>query len=172
MEGTGNIILIGMPGSGKSTLGVVLAKMLGMRFVDLDLVIQEREGETLQETIDGRGTEEFLRIENEVLAGFECEDTVISTGGSAVYAEEGMANLASGGTVVYLFVSLDELDERLGGFDGRGVVFREGVGGTLADLYDERKPYYERYADITYDVTGTSIREAATALSKILHGTF
>lgn len=168
MQGSGNIILIGMPGSGKSTLGVVLAKMLGMRFVDLDLVIQEREGETLQETIDGRGVDEFLRIENEVLAGFDCSGTVVATGGSAVYAEEGMANLRSGGEVVYLRVTLEELAERLGELDERGVVFREGTGGSLADLYDERLPLYERYADITIDVTGNTIRENAVALKNLL----
>lgn len=168
MDGSGNIVLIGMPGSGKSTLGVVLAKMVGKRFVDLDLLIQEHEGETLQETIDMRGVDEFLKVENEVIAGLECDNSVISTGGSAIYADEGMQNLRNSGVVVYLSVALDELEERLGGFDGRGVVFREGVGSSLEDLFEERRPYYEKYAEITYDVTGKTIRQAATDLKTLL----
>ena len=164
-----NIVLIGMPGAGKSTVGVVAAKMLGKHFVDADLLIQGRFGRTLAVLIDELGPEGFIEIEGEVLCDIECEDTIVATGGSAVYSEEAMEHLKSIGTVVYLKVSVEELKERLGELAERGVVMR-GDCNSLEDLYAERLPLYERWADITISVDNTSIREAAEQLQAALQG--
>ncbi|MGI6217120.1 MAG: shikimate kinase [Coriobacteriales bacterium] len=156
-----NIVLIGMPASGKSTLGVVLAKIMNLSFADMDLSIQTHMGKTLQQIIDERGASGFLDVENSVLSNMEFSRTVIATGGSAVYSEQAMANLSQTGVVVYLKVGLDELIERIGDLDERGVVFKEGMGEDLEALFEERCPLYEKYADITVDVGGMSIRDAA-----------
>ena len=150
-----NIILIGMPGSGKSTLGVLLAKAMNYRFMDTDLLIQEREGKLLCEIIAEKGQEAFLKIEDEVNAGVAAERTVIAPGGSAVYSGRAMRHFAEIGTVIYLHVSLPELKKRLGDLTKRGVVLKEGQ--TLEELFEERRPYYERYAQITVDVTQEDI---------------
>ncbi len=142
-----NIVLIGMPGSGKSTVGVVLAKRLGYRFVDSDLVIQNKTGRLLHELIEEYGIEGFWKIENDVNASIEADSTVIATGGSAVYGDSAMSRLGENATVVYLSISYDELKERLGDLNARGVTLRPGQ--TLRDLYEERLPLYEKYADIT-----------------------
>lgn len=144
-----NIILIGMPSCGKSTVGVLLAKNLGYRFIDTDLTIQERYGKLLHEIIAERGMEGFLKLENEVCAALDADRTVISTGGSVVYGKEAMANLKSIGTVIYLKISYETLAARLGDYVHRGVVLREGY--TLKDLYRERATLYEAYADYTVD---------------------
>ncbi|MBQ9801584.1 MAG: shikimate kinase [Clostridia bacterium] len=138
-----------MPSCGKSTVGVLLAKRLGMRFLDSDLVIQEREGRLLHEIIAADGMARFLEIENEICAALEVKDTVISTGGSVVYGKEAMAHLRESGTVIYLKISYETLTRRLGDYVNRGVVLREGF--TLADLYRERAALYEQYADYTVD---------------------
>ena len=152
-QSSGNIVLIGMPGAGKSTLGVVLAKILNKQFLDADLVIQNLHGKTLQALIDERGSEGFIALENDALCGIEAHNTVVATGGSAVYSDEAMAHLARIGTVVYLEISYESLVERLGDLDERGVVLR--------GLYDERRPLYEDYADLTVDVDGLTITAAA-----------
>ena len=152
-----NIILIGMPGVGKSTVGVVLAKTLGYAFLDSDLLIQEREGLLLHEIIEKYGLERFNQIESEVNASIEAEDTVIATGGSVVYGTEAMMHLKALGTVVYLKLSYEELTERLGDLNKRGVSIRPGE--TLETLYEERIPIYERYADVTVDCEDLSIRD-------------
>ena len=139
-----NITLIGMPGAGKSSIGVVLAKVLGYQFIDSDLLIQKEEKRTLSEIIAG-----FKAIENRVNASIQVENTVIATGGSVVYCDEAMQHLKSEGVVVYLKISLELLSRRLGNLKGRGVVLKEGQ--TLASLYDERVPLYEKYADIVVD---------------------
>ncbi len=162
-----NIVLIGMPASGKSTLGVVLAKILGMQFEDLDIRIQTQMGATLQDIINERGTEGFIEVENAVLREVECEHTVLSTGGSAIYSDEAMRHLAGIGTVVYLEVPYEEIAARVGNLDVRGVVMR-GNAQTIRDLYDERLPLYEKYADITVNTTGMPIGEAATKTADIL----
>ena len=144
-----NIILIGMPGVGKSTAGVVLAKVLGYKFIDADLIIQQEEGRLLKDIIAEEGREGFLKIENRVNASIEAEQAVIATGGSVVYGAEAMAHLRSIGTVVYLKLSYETLEKRLHNIRGRGVVLKEGQ--TLRDLYLERAPLYEKYADITVD---------------------
>lgn len=157
-----NIILIGMPGSGKSTVGVVLAKVLGYQFVDSDLLIQEREGRLLSQIMEEDGIERFIEIENEVNAGIQAKHSVIATGGSAVYGGQAMEHLRKIGTVVYLQLPLKALKKRLGDLKGRGVVVREGQ--TLKELYKERVPLYEKYAHLTVDETGQSIEETLEIL--------
>ena len=142
-----NIVLIGMPSCGKSTVGVLLAKRLGMSFLDSDLLIQEREGCLLHDIIHEQGVDGFIRIENEVNAAISVSNTVISTGGSVIYGEEAMAHLRSIGKVVYLKIDFETLKERLGDYVHRGVVLPDGY--TLRDMYDERAALYERYADLT-----------------------
>lgn len=159
-----NIVLIGMPGAGKSTLGVVLAKILGYEFIDADLLIQSKLDKTLQKIIDACGPDGFIEVENEVLCTLSASRAVIATGGSAVYSDEAMNHLKSIGTVVYLRVSYEELESRLGGLHERGVVMKNGMGMSLADLYEERRPLYEKYADVTIDIDGLSVRDAARRL--------
>lgn len=159
-----NVVLIGMPGAGKSTLGVVLAKILGYEFIDADILIQSKLDKTLQKIIDACGPDGFIEVENEVLCTLETERAIIATGGSAVYSDEAMKHLRSIGTVVYLKVSYDELESRLGGLHERGVVMKNGMGMSLADLYEERIPLYESYADLTIDIDGMSVRDAARRL--------
>ncbi len=157
-----NIILIGMPGVGKSSVGVILAKELGHRFIDSDLEIQEREGRLLKEIIEDDGVDAFLRIEEDVNSSLQAQHSVIATGGSAVYSGAAMAHLSELGTVVYLKLSYDELSSRLDNLAGRGVVLR--AGQTLRDIYEERMPLYEKYADVTIDETGLDMEGTLTAI--------
>ncbi len=147
-----HIILIGMPASGKSTVGVLVAKALGYRFIDADLVIQEVEGRRLHRIIREDGIEVFLAIEERVnlsLGNPQEAPQVIATGGSAVYSEAAMARYKAVGVVVYLRLSYESVERRLGDYSHRGVAMPAGY--TLRDLYDERCALYERYADITID---------------------
>lgn len=164
INNTSNIILIGMPGAGKSTLGVVLAKILNYSFIDADLLIQSQCDKTLQKIIDACGPDGFIEVENEVLCTLSADQSVIATGGSAVYSDEAMKHLSSIGTVVYLQVSLKELENRLGGLYERGVVMKNGIGMSLNALYEERIPLYEKYAEVTIDIDGLSVRDAARQL--------
>lgn len=157
-----NIVLIGMPGVGKSTIGVILAKVLGYQFLDADLLIQKREGKLLKEIIAEVGTEGFIRIENQVNASIECSGTIIATGGSVVYGEEAMAHLKEIGTVIYLEVPFSVLERRLSDIKGRGVVLREGQ--TLYDLFMERTPLYEKYADIRISEEGLNVEQTVDFL--------
>ena len=160
-----NIILIGMPGVGKSSVGVILAKILGYRFVDSDLVIQEKEGKLLSEIIAEQGIEGFIKVEDRINASINCEKSIIATGGSAVYGEAAMKHFKEIGTVVYLKSDYETIDERLGDLKTRGVAMKEGQ--TLKDLYDERCPLYEKYADIIVDESGcSSVRETISKLLK------
>ena len=161
-----NIVLIGMPGVGKSTLGVVLAKELGFQFVDADLLIQEREKRLLKEIIAEEGVDGFLKIENDVNAGISAEKTVIATGGSVIYGSEAMEHLKEIGTVVYLKLDYETLDSRLGSLKGRGVVLRDGQ--TLKSLYDERIPLYEKYADVAVDEAGLDLEQTLAEVLKQL----
>ena len=161
-----NITLIGMPGAGKSTLGVVLAKRRGLRFVDTDLLIQEGSGKLLSEIIEHDGLQAFLDYENEVLAGLECSGHVISTGGSACYGREAMEHLKSISTVVFIDITFEEMMRRLGDLTKRGVAIREGL--TIEDVYAERHPLYEQYEDYTLHSTGMTTREAVEALDELL----
>lgn len=161
-----NIVLIGMPSCGKSTIGVVLAKSFGYRFVDSDLVIQEQTGLLLSEIIDSVGLDGFNKIENDVNASLDCHKSIIATGGSVIYGKDAMEHLKSIGTVVYLELPLDELIVRIGDLTQRGVSIK--VGQTFQDLYEERRPLYEKYADITIHCNHLSIWEIVSVLKKSL----
>ena len=160
-----NIILIGMPGAGKSTVGVVLAKRRGCRFLDSDLLIQEKYDALLHDLNTKYGTEGFLKIEEEVNASIHVKQTVIATGGSVVYGRTAMEHLGKIGTVVYLKLSCETIKDRLGDLNERGVTLRQGQ--TLEDLYAERIPLYEKYADVTVDCEKKSIREIVSELYRI-----
>lgn len=157
-----NIILIGMPGAGKSTVGVVLAKMLGYRFMDSDLVIQEKTGKLLSELIEENGDAGFIQIENDINKAIEVEKTVIATGGSAVYGKEAMEHFKETGIVVYLSVPFDEISERVGNLHKRGVV--ANGKSTIEEIFDERVSLYEKYADVVIDADEASVREVAVKI--------
>ena len=152
-----NIVLVGMPGAGKSTVGVILAKVLGMNFVDSDLLIQEQEGKLLKEIIKKEGLQGYINIENQVNKDISVENTVIATGGSVVYCTEAMEHFHYSTKVVYIKLSYDTISKRLGNIRQRGVVLRDGQ--TLLDLYKERIPLYEKYAHITIDSEGLGMEE-------------
>lgn len=152
-----NITLLGMPGAGKSTIGVLLAKALGYDFLDTDLLIQNEEGMLLREIIAQKGLDEFKKIEERVNASVCVEKTVIAPGGSVIYGEKAMRHLASISKVIYLRLSYKELQKRLGDLTKRGVVFENGQ--TLKDLYEERVPLYEKYAHVSVDADGLDIGE-------------
>lgn len=156
-----NIILTGMPGAGKSTLGIVLAKILNYDFIDADLVIQNQCDKTLQKLIDACGPEGFIEVENEILSDLVASRSIIATGGSAVYSDQAMKHMAEIGHIVYLQISYDQLVSRLSDLQERGVVLKGGIGMSLRDLYDERRPLYEKYAEITINIDDLSITAAA-----------
>lgn len=163
-----NIVLIGMPGAGKSTVGVVLAKNMGLRFLDSDICIQEQENCLLHEIITRDGLEGFLSVENRVNASLNVENSVIATGGSVIYGKEAMEHLGQIGTVIYLQLPYEEIAERLGDLAKRGVALQNGQ--TLLDLYKERVPLYEKYADITIDCHSKPIREIVAEVAKKCSG--
>lgn len=160
-----NIILIGMPGSGKSTVGVVLAKALGLRFLDVDLLIQEREGALLQQLIDDRGVERFLDLERDAICSLDCRGTVVAPGGSCVCREESIAHMQKLGTVVYLQLSLEDVAGRIHNMASRGIALSPGQ--TLADVYQYRAPLYERCAHITVPIRGQSLTETVEEVRRI-----
>lgn len=161
-----NIVLIGMPGVGKSTVGVILAKILGYKFVDTDLLIQQSEGRLLKEIIASEGVDGFTEIENRVNSRIEAEKTVIATGGSVVYGKEAMKHLSEIGTIIYLSLDYRKLRYRLGNIKNRGVVIRDGQ--RLIDLYNERVPLYEKYADIIIDENGCNIEKTINRILEAL----
>ena len=152
-----NIIFIGMPASGKSTVGVVIAKRLGYDFIDTDLLIQKQENRLLKEIIADVGNEGFLAIENQVNREVEAERAVISPGGSVIYCKEAMEHFKGIGTVVYLQVSFETINRRISNAKNRGVVLKEGQ--TLRDLYEERTTLFEKYADCIVSEEGLSLEE-------------
>jgi len=152
-----NIILIGMPAVGKSTVGVIIAKRLGYRFIDTDLLIQEETGKLLREIIAEQGRDGFLKIEDDVNSRVNVDKTVISPGGSVVYCENAMKHYKEIGKILYLKVSFDTISKRLRNAKRRGVVLRDGQ--TLEDLYNERVKLFEKYADITVVEDGFSLEE-------------
>lgn len=161
-----NIVLIGMPGVGKSTIGVILAKELGFQFLDADLLIQKQENRLLKEIIAQEGVDGFVAIENQVNASIEAEKTVIATGGSVIYGKEAMNHLQEIATVVYLRLSYEELTRRLGNLKNRGVVLRDEQ--SLKDLYEERIVLYEKYADIIVNEENKGIEETLENIIEVL----
>ncbi|MBO5103666.1 MAG: shikimate kinase [Ruminococcus sp.] len=151
-----------MPGVGKSTVGVILAKILGYKFIDTDLLIQESENRLLHEIIESDGVDGFIEIENRVNSCINTEKSVIATGGSVVYGREAMKHLSEIGTVVYLRLDYLKLKYRLGNIKNRGVVIKKGQ--RLTDLYNERTPLYEKYADIIIDENGCGIEKTVSKI--------
>ena len=162
-----NIVLIGMPGAGKSSIGVVLAKVLGFRFVDADILIQEREGRLLKDIIKEDGLDGFIQIENEVNASIQTIHTVIATGGSVIYGKEAMEHLSSIGTIVYLELNYQTIANRLGNISQRGVVLK--VGQDLAGLYEERCPLYEKYADLVINCENMDMEATLETIVEKVH---
>ncbi len=162
-----NIILIGMPAVGKSTLGVILAKTLGLQFVDTDLLIQKSQGRLLQNIIDHDGIDRFLQIEESVISDLELTGCVIATGGSVIYSEKAMDHLKKMGQVIYLHVTCEEIEKRLKNITTRGIVM--GKGATLKDVYDKRVPLYKKYAETVIDCSGKDMEQSInTILNHIL----
>lgn len=161
-----NIILVGMPGAGKSTLGVLLAKATGKLFVDTDIIIQQKTKRLLQDIIDNDGTDAFLKLEEEILLSVNEENTVIATGGSAVYSEKAMEHFRKNGKIVYLHVDFAEIEKRVTNITTRGIVLKNGK--SLADAFDERKPLYDKHADIVVDCTGNTVEESVCQIKKCI----
>ncbi len=161
-----NVILIGMPGAGKSTIGVILAKVLGYSFIDSDLLIQEKEKCLLKDIIEKEGLEGLIAVEEQVNADISTENAVIATGGSVIYGPRAMEHLRSIGVVVYIRLSYETIENRLGNIRQRGVVLRKGQ--TLKSLYEERCPLYERYAHVIVDGEGLGMEELMERIAQSL----
>lgn len=161
-----NIILIGMPGSGKTTIGTELSEKMGYGYIDSDSVIVAREGKRLNELIEQVGRETFLDIEAKINSELCADRCVIATGGSVVYREKAMEKLKTMGKIVYLKLSLQTIESRLGDLKKRGVAIKEGF--TLQDLYAERAPLYEKYADIVVPLDNKTIAEAVDVVMEAL----
>lgn len=159
-----NIVLIGMPGAGKSTVGVLLAKSTLMNFCDTDLLIQSETGESLCDTINKQGIDAFIQLEDEIIYKKDFTNNVIATGGSAVYGERAMDKLRKNGKIVYLKVSPKELNRRVNNIHTRGIAMKEGT--TLAELYEQRAPLYEKYADVTIECDGKTPEECVDLIMK------
>ncbi len=153
----GDIVLIGMPGAGKSTVGVLLAKTLGMSFIDTDLLIQEKEGWLLQDIIDRDGIKKFLKIEENVVLQVDAENSVIATGGSVIYSKNVINHLKERGKLIYLKLGYDEIERRINNISSRGIAI--GKDQKLIDLYNERIVWYEKYADIIIDCSDATIED-------------
>ncbi len=163
-----NIVFVGMPASGKSTVGVIIAKVMGMNFIDSDIVIQQRENAKLNELIEAHGIDDFMKREEQALMSIDVTNTVIATGGSAIYSDVGMKHLSTNATIVYLKVSLGNLKTRLTNLKERGVVIRPGE--SIEQMYATRSSLYEKYADVTVEEEGTSIEDTVRLVMEQLRG--
>lgn len=161
-----NIVLIGMPGCGKSTVGVVLAKTLGIGFVDTDLIIQQNEKHLLQEIIDNEGIESFLDCEEKAVLSFDCDNYVVATGGSVIFRENAIDHLKKNGKIIYLNVSLDEIKTRLDNINTRGVAATENQ--TIDDIYNERSPLYLKYADFVLDLNNSNVEQTVEKICNLI----
>ena len=159
-----NIILIGMPGCGKSTVGVILAKTLGIGFVDTDLIIQQRENRLLQNIIDTDGIDFFLNCEAEAVKSLDCDNCVVATGGSVVYREDAIEHLKSNGKIIFLDVPLDEIKRRLNNINTRGIAAKKNK--SIEDIYNERIALYNKYADIIIKTDGESVEKTVEKICK------
>ena len=155
-----------MPGAGKSTIGVLLAKAINYDFLDADLVIQKQYNKKLYEIINEKGIDEFLKIEDKIISDIDVKGTVIATGGSAVYGENAMKHMKENGVVVYLKLSCVEIINRISNIKTRGIAMKEGK--TIFDIYNERVPLYEKYADIVINAEGTSVEESVTLVAETI----
>jgi shikimate kinase len=163
-----NIILTGMPGAGKSTVGVILAKTLGMNFIDTDIVMQEKTGRMLQEIINRDGIDAFLKTEECITLSLECENSVVATSGSVVFSDKSMKYLRKKGIIIYLYIGYGELVRRINNITTRGIVL--AAGQSLSDMYNQRIPLYEKYADITVDCSEMDVEKIIENISSILPG--
>lgn len=161
----GNIVLIGMPGVGKSTVGVLLAKALGRHFLDTDVLIQASVGRSLQEIIDSDGLAAFRKVEEDYVLGTDLTNAVIATGGSVVYSEEAMSHLSSRGVIVHLDLPVDRIEQRISNLPTRGVVMEKGQ--TIRSLYAQRQPLYRRYAQLTIDCTDKTHEQIVAEIVEI-----
>ena len=161
-----NVVLIGMPGCGKSTVGVILAKTLGVGFVDTDLIIQQREKRLLQDIIDKDGIDAFLDCESDAVLSLDCENCVVATGGSVVFREKSMNHLKGNGKIFFLNVSLSEIKNRLDNISTRGVAAEKTQ--TIDDIFNQRYPLYEKYADYILDLNDSNVEETVEKICKIL----
>lgn len=161
-----NVVLTGMSGAGKSTIGVLLAKTFGAGFIDTDIVIQQKAGRTLQDIIDSNGIGAFLRLEEETVCALEVYGSVIATGGSVVYSPSAMADLKKNGVIVYLKVPFPELERRLTNVVSRGIVMNPD--STLEEVFLQRKPLYEKYCDICIECAGLDIEGCVTRVAEEL----
>ncbi len=161
-----NIILIGMPGCGKSTVGVILAKTLGIGFVDTDLIIQQREKRLLQDIIDNDGIEKFLDVECDAVKTLDCDNCVVATGGSVVFREEAISHLKNNGKIFFLNVSLSEIKDRLDNISTRGVAAKKSQ--TIDDIFDERLPLYEKYADYVITLENSNVEATVEKICELL----
>lgn len=159
-----NIILIGMPGCGKSTVGVILAKTLGIGFVDTDLIIQQRENKLLQNIIDNDGIDYFLNCEAEAVKSLYCDNCVVATGGSVVYREDAIQHLKSNGKIIFLDVPLDEIKRRLNNINTRGIAAKKNK--SIEDIYNERIALYNKYADVIIKTDGESVEKTVEKICK------
>jgi shikimate kinase len=161
-----NIVLIGMPGAGKSTIGVLLAKTLGMSFIDSDLLIQREDGRLLQEIIDNDGIGKFLKIEEDVILKLKVDNCVIATGGSVIYSDISVNHLKNNGRLIYLKLKYSDIEQRINNMSGRGIVIRQGQ--RLNDLFNERIILYEKYADVIVDCSNTTIEDVVRMIANII----
>ena len=163
--GNKNIVLIGMPGAGKSTVGVLLAKAMKMPFIDTDLLIQQQENCFLQELIDAHGINEFIKIEENVVLGLHVENHIIATGGSVIYSEAAVAHLKASGVLIFLNTKMHQLERRLKNAHTRGIAMKDGQ--TLSALYNERIPLYKKYADLKIDCSNKHIEKVVSEIKKL-----